>query len=447
MKRVLFVFILILSVIVMFNSCGCSVDDPETSSGNGEQTTIPEYTYEGKMPTDRYNYKMDECVELFDLNDSAYMICYDDVQKAIDRAIIDNSTLPYKAKIGDSVKVDITFYDVSINEGNAAKGNKIESISVNNFEIESLGNDIIYKEVEEKVIGLTLGEELTVLFEKDKSGALPNDSVYGEYAGQSAYVTIKLLSKKMSRGDIVVYTSSKDDQESSDYLYAFIGSQLSADENMFEGKYSNETFEKTSLGANYKYAIKGIIDPQDFDIEYINTYFDPEAKSYEEFLNNYRENFVKSDLSEIIVSRSTIINYPEKERNTYSEFYDVLDNYFKNNKGSSYSDVSGFTREEYIKNSMSKEMIFYAFLKSNNIEGPTESEWLEKVNELYPSIYSLYSQLMAGERAEVIEKISYESVIIDAYNECVVEKVLDYIYENYHFPIIEKTYISVSEPD
>lgn len=439
----------------------------------------------------KYDYDMNEYLTLPDLTNVTIDIELDALQAAIDSYLV-NSATEYIVSRGDDIYVDITVYDELILTSNSGeeirkKGNKIDELSIANYLIEDLGTSPLPYKLESEIINaeLKMKDIITRKFayEDLEKFAYANMDITdeSELAGKNYYFEVKIMNKKTQPGDVVLvsYEAYLVDENNAIILddkgeetpfdkgsgsSFFLGSKLAIDD--FEnGLTGILLYEENSFYATFpddyieeKYQNKKAL----FEVEVTGLYVAPIynntfVKSISEYTTTadfeaaLKKEYLKEKMFNYAYDNVVIKEYPKAEYNmiksdieesasSFKEYYGVtFDEYIK--------DKGYASRDEYIKDTMKTEMVYYAVAKQFNLT-PTDA-MLENEKQ---SLISLYKALYMEQQG-----LDEQTALSTA--ESFVENLGDtYIYENVIYSLVEtelyqkaktneiaKTYESISE--
>ena len=429
----------------------------------------------------RYDYKdMSKYVTLGKYKNVELEIEKDYIQQIIDSYIQQYATTQYVAKAGDTVYVDLKFTAVTFVGTIDQKAGEITALKQTNLKIENLGNGSYNKALEDLIVewAIKLGGAT------EKIITLPNDEMFGEYAGKQCYFSCTFANMASRSGDVVKVTytgyytddngeiklkadGTKDSFDSGTSVSFYLGSHLAIDdfENGLIGMMKGEDYKKQikatfpeDYGTESMKGKKVIFEVTITDIMETPKYNDAFVKDHlgkdtvAEFEKDLIKSIAMSEFTELLGKESKILDYPNREYKELKTQFNNLDQQYKTYYGISFEDYIkayyNMSKDEYIKESMKMEMIYYAIA---NAEGyvPSEDELEDSRDELIDYYKDQYMQsntsmteAQALEAAKTYVKETLGSSIV--YEEAIfayIEKLLE---DNYTIKYVEATYESVT---
>lgn len=384
-----------------------------------------------------YDYDMSKYISLpGDYKGFAVNVELDSIQAAIDQYLMQYAK-EYTVKKGDDVYVDINVYEVVYIETSTGtladkKGDEILELKKENYLLEDVGSGKYAQNVEASFIGKTVKPKGGVESTHNTASLkvkLPMSFYAEKWRGQEVFIDMTFVSKASKLGDVVVvsYTGYYLDQktheripnpdkeketdndykvfDSSQNAQFYLGSHLAIEgfeENIagmnigetktfkatFPDDYSNEDVKGQLV--EFVVTLSKIFVPPVYDNTFTKTYLGVE--STEELEKSLKKDYIITCVYEHLVKNSTIHSYPKAEYNqALKELKDIEDEW-ESEYGVTLDkyllQTFNMTREEYVKNNMKSEMIYYAVARANGIE-PT-SEELEKEKESLITYYKEY---------------------------------------------------------
>lgn len=413
----------------------------------------------------KYDYNMSDYISI----PSGYKgygveIELNSIQAAIDSYLMDYAT-EYEVKRGDNVYVDIVANEVDIFTGADGtiidkRGDEIPELAEKGLLIENIGNGSYAQRVEASIIGTKVGVKTRLQI------TLPDSFRVEEWAGKEVFIDVTVSSKQSKLGDVVgvAYTgyllnqetleripnTDKKDDKENDYktfdtsssAKFYLGSHLAIDgfeENIvgmligetktfkadFPDDYSNEQVRGQTV--EFEVTLKTIYVPPVYNDKFVKDYYDYETT--EEFETALKDRYILASVYEYIVKNSTVHSYPKAEygdaereleeiSETFLDTYNItLDEYILKTFGS--------TREEYIKDNMKSEMIYYTIGRANGIE-PNQEQLLDEKESLVEYYKNYYM-------SDGIDEASAKTKANDFVNRLGD----DYVYENVLFQLVD----------
>jgi len=403
---------LILSILLLLSLASCSGRDETTTANNttttNNSTTTTPLNNVPLPPADtRYTYSnMSEYITLPNYKDHTITVSNELVDGIIKNSILESATHLYEAKRGDDIYVNLKFAEIiyiDANETIPLKGNAIQSISKENFYIEGLGEGAYNKELEELIISWNI----RITMKAENTVTLPNDSMFGEYAGKKVYLTCEFVDKVCENGDIVsvnytgYYTDGNGnirlnelgEKDFFDYgtdvkFHLGSGTAIEDFENGIIGMRLGEGNKReihATFPDDYSEALGGqkvIFEVSVKEIYICPEYNDDFAKSVgydtvELFEEDIINQFANDQIYYWLMENTVFIKYPEKEYNELLAEIERLNSIYEENYGMTYesyiSIYYGMTKNEYIEWIMKEEMLYYAIARANGII-PTDAQ-------------------------------------------------------------------------
>jgi len=385
------------------------------------------------------------------------------------------ATSLYKAVKGDDIYVNLKFTEVTFLDSDEKvdqKGNVIESLGKTNLFIDELGDGNYNKTLEDLII--SWGVEITKSVEKIVT--LPNEEMFGEYAGKKVYFSCEFANMAVSNGDIVKvkYTGyrlddkgeiklndkgEKDTFDSSDGTTFYIGSNLAIEdfENGMIGMLLGDT-NKKQVKATFPddYAseeFKGktvIFEITILDKRIVPTYDDKfvekfDHKTTKEFEDDLVSEFAYNSMSEFLIENSTYIKYPKREYRALKQQFEDLDDLYKTTQYGSFENFVliqyGMTKDEYIKTSMKPNLIFYTMAQVENLS-PKSADLAAAKESLIQDYTSQYMQSYTGitqsqARSMATEYVEQSLGTAAIYEEAIFDIVDKFIRTQYTVNLVE----------
>jgi len=190
-------------------------------------------------------------------------------------------------------------------------------------------------------------------------------------------------------------------------------------------------FEQSLAGERVMFEIilNSIYDAPIYNDELINK-ISPDFDSTAAFEKKLEETLILDEVYEYIFANSVILSYPEKEYNDKAkELKDLEKDFFDsyNIELDEYIEKTyGMTRDEYIKNELKSEMIFYAIAGAEGIS-PTDDELKTERDGLIDHYIKYYTE----------QGVDYREAVLKA-QELVDDLGTGYIYENVIYQKIDE---------
>ena len=435
---------------------------------------------EGK--TIAYDYYLGDVITIPDFNGHKVEFNLDTLQVNIDTVLVQNAQ-EFVVKSGDSIYVDLTFYEIVMLEGGIdQKGEKIEALSKSNYYLENVGYGMLSRTVEKDILGTNIGDIATKIY---RDGVTDFGEEFAEYNGVPFYVDIKIMNKHVEAGDVVSVNykgyhidedgnKKKNDKgeddifDENDKSIFFIGSQLAVvefEENlkgMLVGeKYKKEFYvtfpedytEEDLQGKRVLFSayINEIYTPPVYDNAFVQAYYS-NYQTTQEFEDALRKEFVLATVYEYVLDNCKINYYPEAN---YVAAHQAIENRaesFKEENGITIDDWIEYeyqmTRDEYVKNNLKTELIYYRISQLFNLY-PTEEQLTAEKEEAI----AYYKNYFKKQDSSLSDEVA-----LDQAKRLVNDLGYEYFYENVMFTLvdeklissanvieIERTYESVSE--
>lgn len=428
----------------------------------------------------KYDYDMSKYISLpSGYKGFAVTVELDSVQAAIDQYIMQYAK-EYTVKKGDDVFVDINVYEVVYIEtstGSLAdkKGDEILELKKDNYLLENVGAGNYAQNVEASFIGKTVkapgGVESTHNTASLKI-KLPMTFYAEEWRGKEVFIDMTFVSKASKLGDVVAvsYTGYLLDQktlerlpnpdkeketdndykvfDSSQNAQFYLGSHLAIDgfeENIagmkigetktfkaaFPDDYSNE--EVKGQAVEFVVTLSKIFVPPVYDNTFTKTYLDHETtKELEESL---KRDYIMTCVYEHLIKNCVIHEYPKAEyKQALKDLEDIQDDW-ESEYGITLDkyllQTFNMTRDEYVKNNMKSEMVYYAVARENGIE-PSSAKLAEEkeslityYKEYFMSSDNLDANTAKSQATSYVENLGsqyiYESVLFNMVDEWLVD--------------------------
>ena len=430
-----------------------------------------------------YDYKdLSKYVTIPNYQGHEIKVSKDVIQNSIDSYIMQYATELYTAQKGDDIYVNLKFTEVKyLDEDNTIdqKGNVIESLSKTDYFIDELGDGNYNKTLEDLII--EWGVKITKSTEKIVT--LPNDPMFGDYAGKKVYFSCEFKDKACLRGDVVkvAYTGyylddkgeiklnekgEKDSFDSSTGTTFYLGSHLAIEdfENGIVGMRlgdANKKQIKATFPDDYTSEdLKGktvIFEVTVLDIRITPEYNDEFAKKLghdttAKFEASLLESYASSKMNEWLYNNTVFIDYPSKEYRDMRRSFEELDALYMSNYGMTFENFVlmyyGMTKDDYIKDSMKPDLLYYGIAQLRGID-PTEAELAAAKESLiteytnnYISQYSGITKEQAREMA--IETVEQELGTAAVHKEAIYTLVDAHIKASYKVILTEGTFESVT---
>ena len=431
----------------------------------------------------RYNYKdMSKYLTLPGYAGHVVDLEMDHIQQTIDSYIMQYSTTQAKAIAGANVYVTLKFTLVEYVDANQTidkKGQEITDLGKKDFYIENLGNGSYNKTLEDKIIAM----EIKYNSSNEVIVELPNEEMFGEYAGKKVYFSCK-IDRACVKGDVVKVTytgyymddngnikindkGEKDKFDSASDSYFYLGSKLAIDdfENgiigmrpgednkkeikaTFPEDYANEDLKgKTVI---FDITVTAIMEVPEYNDKFVKDHLGNDT--VEEFEKSLFDYYAENLMNEFLLEKTEFKSYPRREYRDLEDQFDELDIQWQTYYGMSYETYVksqyGMTKKEYIQNSMQLEMIYYAIAKAENIT-PNKDQLEDAEEDLiaaYTTEYMNQSKDIteAEARKLAIKYIDQNLGTAVIYEEALVKLVKDFIGKQYTVNKIDPTYESVT---
>ncbi len=399
----------------------------------------------------------------------------DYINQQIASYIMSYATSLYKALKGDDIYVNLKFTEVTFLDSDQKvdqKGNVIESLGKKDFFIDELGDGNYNKTLEDFII--QWGVEITKSTEKIIT--LPDEEMFGDYAGKKVYFSCEFVNMAVSEGDIVKvkYTGyrlddkgeiklndkgEKDSFDSSDGTTFFIGSNLAIEdfENgmigmtlgdankkeikaTFPDDYANDEFKGKTVIFEITILDKKIVPT--YDDKFVEKFGHKTTKEFEESLIS---EFAYNAMSEYLIENSTYIKYPKREYKAIKQQFEDLDDMYATTTYGSFENFVliqyGMTKDEYIKTSMKPNLIFYTMAQVENLVpksadlATAKENLIQEFTTQYMQSYTGITQSQAREMAkEYVEQALGTAAI---YEEAVFDIVDKFIRTQYTINMVD----------
>ncbi len=430
-----------------------------------------------------YDYKdMTKYITLPNYQGHVVEVSKDVIQNTVDSYIVQYSTDLYKALKGDNIYVNLKFTEVKyLDESQTIdqKGNVIESLTKTDYFIEKLGDGNYNKTLEDLII--EWGVQITKTTEKIIT--LPNDPMFGEHQGKKVYFSCQFVDKACLKGDVVKAKyvgyylddkgeiklndkGEKDSFDKSEGATFYLGSHLAIEdfENGIIGMRlgeSNTKQIKATFPEDYSSEdLKGktvIFEVTVLEIRIVPEYNDEFAKKLgqdttEKLEAAILDNYAYTEMSNWLFENSVFIEFPKREYRDLRRSFEELDALYASTYGITFEDYVlmyyGMTKDEYIKDSMKPDLIYYAMAQARNIV-PTDANLAaakEALVEEYTQNYiSQYSGITKEEAREMaIETVEHDLGTAVIYNEAIYELVDAHIKASYTVKLTDATFESVT---
>lgn len=329
MKKFLILLLCMSIFLCVLVSCGETENDPEnetpgssSTNGNGTGESVDDGDNDdGFVPNldeVKYQYNLEEYLELPLYNGYEIEISLDAVQQQIDTFIMEKATMSKKTvcMVGDVV--NIGFIGYRLDEGGEIQYN-------------DKGEPEIFEEAQS--YGVYLGSHMTV----------------SEF--ETGIIGMKI-------GDIKeVYVT-----------------------------FPNDYFEKSLAGKTVMFEImlNAIFDSPVFNDEFVQKNFQ-DYDSVESYVRYVKNSTALNDVYKYIIENTVVKSYPTKEYDKLAkELESIADNFkddYKIELDVYLEQEYGLTRDEYIKEQLLKEMVFYAIASKEGLV-PTDDEIIQERKEL-----------------------------------------------------------------
>ncbi len=426
----------------------------------------------------RYDYKdMSEYVTLANYFNREIEIENKYVKQTIDNYRKEFATELYTAKKGDNIYVNLKYTEVEFldeEEKVPEKKNVITDLTKTNYYIADLGAGSYNEDIEDIIIDMELKITKTV----EKIVTLPDDDMFGEYAGEKVYLSCEFTNKKCLDGDVVkaTYTgyytddngniklndkNEKDSFDSGKDILFFLGSGLAIEdfENGIMGMLIGESNKKEikatfpeDYGVESLNGKKVIFEVTVTEIRNVEKYSDKFVKDHlgfdtmKEFEDNLVKTYAENSMNNILLEESTIHKYPRREYREIEDQFDELDTYYKSYYGISFENYVavyyGMTKDQYIKSSMELELIYYAiahaqgFVPSEDQLNDAREALIEENKEIYLSNYKNMTEDEARKAAE--KYVDQELGTSTVFEEAIYTFVEAHIKDNYTIKMVDK---------
>jgi trigger factor len=430
----------------------------------------------------RYDYKdMSKYVTLANYKNHVVEVEKDYLQQTIDTYIQQYATTKYTAKAGNTIYVDLKFTEHVLVSGTIdQKGAEIKELKKENLKIENLGNGSYNKVLEDLIIewGVKIGTDT------EKIVTLPNDEMFGEFAGKKVYFSCAFKNMASREGDVVKVTytgyytddngkiklddkGNKQSFDSGKDVSFYLGSHLAIEDfekgllGMMMGEsykkeitatfpedYGNESLKGKKV--IFEVQITDIMDTPEYNDKFVKDHLGKET--VKEFEDSVIESRAKSLLNEFLSKESKINDYPRREYKELRTQFNTLDQQYKSYYGISFEDYVkayyGMDKEEYIKESMKLEMIYYTIA---NVEGmiPTAEELEDAKKELvdyYKQQYmSSNTSMKEADALKAAESYVDQNLGTAAvYEEALFKIIEKHLEDNYTVKMLDATYESIT---
>lgn len=365
--------------------------------------------------------------------------------------------------------------------------------AVESILIKELGKGNFNSKIEEKFLKKKLGQEHTEMF------VLPADlsslknvlsteqyEKIAPFAGKDCYLTYKFVSRPVREGDIinVTYTGyytddagniklDKDGKEEtfsggSGTSYVYVGAHLFiedfekgvigfevGEEGQFKATFPDDYHSEDLKGKTviFKATVKSIHPATKYDLDFIKDNINDKYTSVEEYENELIDLAAFQQATNLLVTNSTVLKYPNKEFKLIERQLEQMDNQFALQYGIDFDtyikSYLGFdSREAYIKYTMQMEMAYYAYAQANGLE-PTEGNIATARAALIEEYKTQYMESASITEAEALELatsfVDDELEEYEIYQEALYTIVGDHIKTQYKLTKVDPTYTSVSK--
>ena len=430
-----------------------------------------------------YDYKdMSKYVTIPNYQGHKIEVSKDVIQNSVDSYIMQYATELYKALKGDDIYVDLKFTEtVYLDDDDTIdqKGNVIEELGKTDYFIDELGDGNYNKTLEDLII--EWGVQITKTTEKIIT--LPDDDMFGEYKGQKVYFSVTFKDKACLKGDVVKvkYTGyylddkgeiklndkgEKDSFDSSDGTTFYLGSHLAIDDfengivGMRVGEANKKQIKATFPDDYMSEDLKGktvIFEVTVLEIRITPKYNDEFAKKLghdttEKLEAALLESYASSKMNEWLYENTVFIDYPSKEYRAMRLSFEELDTLYMSNYGMTFENFVlmyyGMTKDEYIKDSMKPDLLYYGIAQLRNIV-PTETDLANAKESLiteytnsYISDYSGITKEQAREMA--IEYVEQNLGTTAVHKEAIYTLVDAHIKASYTVELTDATFESIT---
>lgn len=429
-----------------------------------------------------YDYDLGDVITIPNFNEHTVEFNLDTLQVNIDTVLVQNSQ-EYIIKRGDSVYVDIDFYEIKMLEGGIdQKGQKIEALCKDNYLLKNVGDGLFCKTVEKDIFGSNIGDIVTKIY---RNGLSDFGTEYSQYNGVPCYVDVKIMNRHVELGDVVSVNykgyhldengEKKKNDKGEDVIFDeneksifFIGSQLAVEEfeenlvGMLVGESNKKNFyvtfpddytDKDLQGKKVLFTafINEIYTAPVYDNAFVKAYY-PDYQTTEEFEDALRKEFVLATVYEYILEQCKINYYPDENYKAAHQAIADRAESFKKENGISIDDWIEYeykmTRDEYVKSNLKTELIYYRISQLFNLV-PTQEQLTsekEKAVTYYRDYFKKQDSTISDDFAlararQLVDDLGYEYFYENVMFTLVDEKLIS----SAHVIEIERSYESVSE--
>ena len=192
----------------------------------------------------------------------------------------------------------------------------------------------------------------------------------------------------------------------------------------------SDYFEESLAGKRvvFEVILNAIYEAPIYNNSFVSAYF-PEYTNTYDFEEYLKTELVLDVVYEYIQNNAVILSYPEKEYNKMAEELKKSEEGFLAQNGitiDAYLELQyGMTREQYIKQQMKREMIFYAIAQAENVEITSQMLTNERA-----SLISYYKEYYKSYGLSDSQALSSAKALVDDLGE-------GYIYENVLFEQVD----------
>jgi len=430
-----------------------------------------------------YDYKdMSKYVTIPQYQGHKIDVSKDVILNAVDSYIMQYATDLYKAVAGDDIYVTLKFTEVVyLDDSNKIdqKGNVIESLGKTDYFIDELGDGNYNKTLEDMII--KWGVQITKTVEKIIT--LPNDEMFGEHQGKEVYFSVQFKDKACLKGDVVKvkYTGyylddkgeiklndkgEKDSFDNSDGATFYIGSHLAIDDfengiiGMRVGDANKKQIKATFPDDYSSEDLKGktvIFEVTLLEIRIVPEYNNEFAKKLghdttEKLEAAILDNYAYSEMSSWLFDNTKFIEFPKKEYRDLRRSFEELDAIYMSSYGITFENYVtmnyGMTKDEYIKDSMKPDLLYYGIAQIRNIV-PSEADVAAAKEALVSQYVDSYLTKYEGITKEQAREMAIDYVEQDLgtaiiYNEAIYTLVEAHIKASYTVNLTDATFESVT---
>ncbi len=406
----------------------------------------------------------------------------DSVQAAIDQYIMQYSS-EYTVKKGDDVFVDINVYEVVYIETTTGtfadkKGDEILELKKENYLLENVGAGNYAQNVESSFIGKKVkasGAAESIHNTASLKVKLPKSFYAEQWRDKEVFIDMTFVSRACKLGDVVLVNyvgyfldqetlqripnPDKEKETDNDYktfdsstgAQFYLGSHLAIDgfeesivgmkindtktfQCAFPQDYSNEDVKGQAV--EFEVTLTKIYVPPVYDNSFADKYYGySTTKELEESL---KKDYIITCIYEYLVKNSTVLEYPKNEYKQALKDLEALAPTWESSYGLTLDkyllQTFNMTRDEYVKNNMKSEMIYYSIARANKIE-PTEEQIIAEKDsmiayykEYYMSSDNLDESTAKAQAQAYVNNLGddyvYETVLYNLVDEWLVENAV-----------------------